>query len=506
MKKSKIQNFIFVCIVLMMILPLMQQITGFPNVASLKGYFVKPLKPYLSASNLFTGSYQDSLNKYLENNIGYRPDLVRINNTVDYYLYNKLNTNNVILGKQNYTFEDGYINATLGRDFVGEEKIYTVVKKAKAIQDYLFERDITFILVFAPGKATFFPEFIPDIYHPDSITTTNIEVYREKVNEFNVNVIDYNDWFVSMKDTTNYPLYPQYGIHWSYYGMILALDSLAHYIERNRDIDMIEMDWDRIDISRNFKDTDYDLGKALNLLWKLPTFKMAYPHLVFEKEEGKVMPSLLAVSDSYFWNWYGTGFTSRLFRQTNFLYYFNQYYSSDFSGSKKISDIDLLSFVEGHEVVIVMATDGNLKTYAFGFIENLYNEIFNSNERELVITWNNEKYTLNSSPQEWKILKGTPGFETVLKCNEPGLEPNTTYTITYEAKGFSILEMDFYPYSYIPVYVNTEILPEEYSDFSWEFTTDNSPDKAELRIYMDYRDSFTMDTYIRNLRIIKSNN
>lgn len=503
MKRSKTQNAVFVCIVLLMLLPLLQQISGFPNVAGLKGYFVKPHKPHLSAKNIYNGLYQDSLNKYVEDNIGFRPDLVRINNTVDYYCYDKLNTNNVILGKENYTFEQGYIDATLGRDFVGEDTITSTVRKAKAIQDYLSQKGVTFLFALAPGKATFFPEYIPDIYNPDSITTTNLDVYRKKINEHGVNVIDFNKWFVSMKDTSTYPLYPQYGIHWSYYGMLLALDSLTHYIEKDRNIDMVEMDWDRIEMSKKFKDTDYDLGKALNLLWQLPTYKMAYPHLVFESKEEKEMPGFLAVSDSYFWNWYGTGFTNSLFSQTDFLYYFNQYYSSSFSGSKSISEINLISFVEDHDVVMVMATDGNLKTFAFGFINKLYNALFNVNGEDLNMSWSDKKHTRQISQNEWHIKKGTPQSATVLRCNTLNLEPNTNYKITYEAKGYKILEMDLYPYNAVPVHINTNITSKDYKRFFWEFRTDQAPNSAELRIYMDYAASFAEDTFIKNLKIQK---
>lgn len=497
----KSYNIIFVVIVIIMALPLLQQIFGFPKIARLKGYFVEAQKPTFVGNNLWSGTYQDSLNKYVEDHIGFRPDLVRVNNTVDYYLYGRLNTNSVILGKENYTFEEGYINATLGRDFIGEDSIASILYKVKFIQNKLQEKDITFLLLYAPGKATFFPEYIPEKYHPDSITKTNYEAFIAQTTASEINNIDYNRWFLQMKDTSSYPLYPQYGIHWSYYGMLLTLDSLVHRIEKERNIDMVDMSWDRIDLSRKFKNTDYDLGKALNLLWQLPTYKLAYPHLSFEKISEKDSPKLLAVSDSYFWNWYGTGFTNRFFKKTDFLYYFNQHFSSEFSGSKTTSTLNLVPFVESHEVVVVMATDGNLKTFAFGFINKLYEEYLKLDALPtLEFSWYDANYVSIEQGEDIKILRKTPNGKTVLKNTNLDLQPNSKYVLSYEAKGFKYLEMDFYPYMKVPVYLN-DAITDNWKWYSWEFETDGNPESASLRIYMDYAEEFSKATYLRNFKL-----
>ncbi|PID95038.1 MAG: hypothetical protein CSA95_01490 [Bacteroidetes bacterium] len=501
MKRIKNQQLFFIVIVVLMLLPLAQQVTGFPRIAKLKGYFVEAKKPQLKVQHVWDGSYQDSLNSYIEDHIGFRPLLVRLHNTVDYYLYHKINANNVILGKDDYAFEEGYIHATLGRDFIGEDTISAITAKARVIQDCLQEKGIIFLVVFAPGKATFFPDRIPDAYHPDSVTTTNLEVYRKKMLDKKVNLVDFNKWFVEMKDTSSYPLYPQYGIHWSHYGMLLALDSLTHYLEAGRAIDMPEMSWSEVEVSKRLRHTDYDLGEALNLLWQLPTYGAAYPRVVFEKEEGKEKPSLLAASDSFFWNWYGTGFTDRFFSRTDFLYYFNQYYSSSFSGSKSISELSLLPFVEAHDVVMVMATDGNLKTFAFGFIDKLYEAIIKIESKPLSFTWSDPRYTTAVAPGEFSIRKGTPWQTTFLRCDTLNLKSNTSYRLLYEAKGYKFLQMDLYPYEVVPRHVNTNVSGDTYQTFRWDFKTDQNPGAAQLRVYIDYATSFGEESFIRNVRL-----
>ncbi|MDY0286665.1 MAG: hypothetical protein RBR21_11070 [Bacteroidales bacterium] len=506
MKKTRIHNILFILLVLILALPVLQQAIGFPKVAGLKGYFVKAKKPVLNSKGLWTGTYQDSLNKFVEDNIGFRPDLVRINNTADYYLYNRINANNVILGKQNFAYEEGYILATLGRDFMGHEKIKEKAEKAAFLHEYYKSKGTDLIFLFAPGKATFFPEYIPEEYNPDSITTTNHETYTAEFNNHDLSIIDYNSWFIAMKDTSRYPLYPQYGIHWSRYGMTLAFDSLVHYIENTTQKDMVELSWDHIDISGKLRGTDYDLGKALNLLWQLPTTDMAYPHLVWEKKEGKYMPDVVCISDSYFWNWYGTGMTNKVFNKTDFLYYFNQYYSSEWSGSKKVDDLDIIPFLESHDLILVMSTDGNLHKFAFDFIDRMYALLSGNATNPVNFTFIHEDYTnYNNETGEFIIRKGTPQFKSFLRATDLNLQPNTTYRINYEAKGFNILEMDIHNLEDIPVYANTEIQEYQWNSFSWTFTTGDNVKNPTLRLYMDFVKELTIPLYLRNITITEFN-
>ncbi len=500
----KTYNLIFIFLVVIISLPVLQQVIGFPKIAGLKGYFTEAKKPVLKTKNLWNGTYQDSLNKYVEDHIGFRPDLVRINNTVDYYLYGKINANNVILGKENYTFEEGYINATLGRDFIGDKAIKEKAKKAAFLQQYYKKKNIELLYLFAPGKATFYPEYIPEEYNPDSLTTTNYEFYIEEFRKNDISFIDYNAWFLQMKDTSQYPLYPQYGIHWSRYGMTLAFDSLVHYLENKKGKDMVRPVWDHIEVTKHMQGTDYDLGKALNLLWQLPTYDMAYPKIKWDKNEDFYTPDVACISDSYFWNWYGTGMTTQVFNKTNFLYYYNQHYSSEWRGVRDTDDLQIIPFFEDHDIILVMFTDGNLKKMAYGFIDQMYNNLSTDSSQLLSFSFMDHKYThFSESDSTYVIKKGTPLGKTVLKTKDLKISPNTSYVISYEAKGFQILEMDFYPNSEIAVNANTKIDSEKWQQFFWQFNSGNYNGINELRVYMDYRPEFTENTYIRNIRISK---
>ena len=82
---------------------------------------MKKLKaPVFTKENWFNGKYQDTSSKYINDNFGFRNDFIRINNQRVFMLYNEARANGVIIGKDNYLYEYGYIVAALGNDYVGQ--------------------------------------------------------------------------------------------------------------------------------------------------------------------------------------------------------------------------------------------------------------------------------------------------------------------------------------------------------------------------------------------------
>ncbi len=128
--QKRIKHSLFVLLMLMMILPFIQQTFDVPKIRSLKGAFVVPQKPKWFFHNFLESSYQDSLNTYLEHHIGYRPHLVRLNNQLQYSLFDTVNAQGgVIIGKEGYLFELNYIKAMYGLDYVGDERVASDIEK-----------------------------------------------------------------------------------------------------------------------------------------------------------------------------------------------------------------------------------------------------------------------------------------------------------------------------------------------------------------------------------------
>ena len=372
-RKTHISKSILFGIILLGIsIPMIQHITGFANVRALKGAVVLSEAPEFADSMWFCGHYQVQLDKYLNDQFGFRPSYVRLHNQVKYSLFKDVNANGVILGKDWYMYEWNYIRAYYGLDFVGDSLISQKTKKLKVIQDTLRAKGKTLLVVLAPGKGSFFPEFFPDTSLREK-GRTNYQSYMEFMKRDSVNYLDFQAWFLQNKGKTAYPLYGKGGIHWSKYGEVLAADSLIHHIEKISGKDLPEIVLDGVTESSKNKNGDYDIGEGLNIIFQTPTYPMGYPQFHIE-EENKNTTRTLFVADSYYWGMFGQGFAKTIFNDGEFWFYNNQIYPQSAEQDVLVETIDIISKVEENEVVVLMSTDANLYSFAFGFIERLYDE------------------------------------------------------------------------------------------------------------------------------------
>ncbi|HKJ78660.1 MAG TPA: hypothetical protein VKA10_03950 [Prolixibacteraceae bacterium] len=373
----KIRKGLLLVILILLVLPALQSKFHFVRLAPLKGAISEPEKEYLNLSGWFSGSYQEGEEKYLNNSFGFRSWFIRINNQLTFSLFNKAKANGVVVGKKNYLFEENYIKAYYGKDFIGRDSIIHRMQRLKFIQDTLAKLNKDLVVIFAAGKGSFFPEYFPEKYKTEK-GTTNYETYVEMVQEFEIPHIDFNRYFVENKNNKEYPLYPQYGIHWSYYGMGLAADSIIHFIENKRNIDMPDLYWTKVEISQP-KESDYDIADGMNILNRLKSYDMAYPDFKIESDSGKIKPSILVISDSYYWGMYNFGITNA-FSNSHFWFYNRQIYPDSYQSPLETNQVDLKEEIDQHDVFVLMATEATLPEFGWGFIENTFN-LFKGNKQ-----------------------------------------------------------------------------------------------------------------------------
>lgn len=339
------------------------------NLAPLNGAITPPEKTDFTIAGWLSGDFQEQQEKYLNESFGFRSLFVRINNQLTFNLFKKAKANGVVIGKNGYLFEKHYIDAYYGEDFVGVDSIKHRMNRLKYIQDRLSKLNKTLLIVFAPGKASFYPEYIPDnLKAPKKITNYQLTLHKAKA--LGINYIDFNQYFIDHKYTAKYQLYPKYGIHWSYYGSCIAADSIVKYIERIRKIDMPDISWKYIRMYEA-KESDYDIGDGMNLLFKLKGDKLAYPILKFERGSGKTKPSLLVISDSFYWGMYSFGI-DRVFSKNHFWYYNKDVYPECTEKPLKTCQLNLKNQIMQHDVIMIMSTETTLKTMGWGFIEDAY--------------------------------------------------------------------------------------------------------------------------------------
>ena len=229
----KLRGILFLLILILLILPLIQSKFNIVKLEKLKGWVNEPEAVRFSIKKWFSGEYQVKQEEYLNEMFGFRSSFVRINNQIAFNLFNKAKANGVIIGKNNYLFEENYIKAYYGTDFIGIDSINKRMQRVKFVQDTLAKLNKTLVLIYAAGKGSFYPEYFPDEYKKEK-TKTNYEYHIKFSKALGLNFIDFNKYFLENKSKSKYPLYPQYGIHWSNYGTALAADSILRYVEKNR--------------------------------------------------------------------------------------------------------------------------------------------------------------------------------------------------------------------------------------------------------------------------------
>lgn len=367
---------LFLTVLGLMSIPALQQRFKWFEEAPLSGAIREVQAPPFEFSDWWKGAYQDSLQVYLKESVGFRNSFVRIHNQIHFSFYDQAIANSVIIGKENYLYEENYILTYLGRDFIGTEAIHEKVEKIKSISDTLQQINKEIIILLAPGKGSFYPEFIPDDYEPDLKTQTNYETYASAFNSTKIHVLDFNQWFRDKKSTSPYPLFPKTGIHWSRYGEILVADSLINYIEFISKKELPNLVIDTIIKSYDMEETDDDIEDGMNLYFNIPDLEMGYPRFHIDSSGNESGLTVLTIADSYYWGLFGWGLSRDYFNNGKFWYYNEAIYPDNDGGPTKVQDIDLLSEIEKNDIILIICTDANLNRFAFGFIDQLYDAYY----------------------------------------------------------------------------------------------------------------------------------
>lgn len=371
-----IKNGLFLLVLVILFLPLLQSKFKIFPVTPLKGAVEVIPDPYISKERWFSGEYQKEQEAYVKDSFGLREPLIRLYNQWNYTLYKKPSAGGVIIGRDGYLYEENYINASLGLDFIGEDSIRNQVRKLKQIAEALKKKDIDVVVLLAPGKGSFYPEFFPEEYDTVSQGETNAELFKKHLKSEGINLLDAHTWFGEMKLTVHreHKLYSKTGVHWSKYGEYLVADSLIRYLSEFRTTGFPRLVLDSLEKTGELRSTDDDIWQGMNVFFRFPDFEMTYPHfhrIGAEKNTTKV----LTIADSYFWGMYWMGIRKDFFAGGEFWYYFKERYPQQFRTPSPVSGINLSQEIEKHNVVVLICTDANLPRFGFGFIDEVYASI-----------------------------------------------------------------------------------------------------------------------------------
>jgi acetyltransferase AlgX (SGNH hydrolase-like protein) len=365
---------LFFFMLLIIFLPLLQHVFGFIESGKLDGAMTLHPDIKFTPSAWWSGSYQDEKMLFINDSTGFRPDLVRLTNEINYRVF-KLLPSVAYVGNNGYLFNREYIDEHEGRYYTDDVAIRSSLIKLKLVQDTLERMGKTFVFAYAPSKAYFMPENIPfPLRRPGGPKTSNYQAFRKLGDSLKIKQLDYNALFAAMRDTSKNLLFTRLGAHWSTYGSLLASDTLIKFIEHERNIKMPHLVITKLRYPDTIMGPDNDLAKCSNLIFPLAKEKLCYPEYHYSTDNTKI--KMIVIGDSFGGQWITNEFLQNVTTHWEYWYYFNVVWDKDniFNDAITIDKYDWQKSVLDANCIVVIYNPTNLQgqTTPTAFIERMY--------------------------------------------------------------------------------------------------------------------------------------
>ncbi|MCD6333683.1 MAG: hypothetical protein J7L89_10475 [Bacteroidales bacterium] len=375
------RKFLFILFWAILILPLIEMNSRVIPVKNLRGAGDPVNYPAFTFSTWFKGDFQRKFNQAVEEHLGFRPWLIRYRNQIDYSLLHTAHASGVVVGRRNYLFEKDYLRAFQGGDFLGSRFWDEKFRRLRMVSDTLRQMGKQLIVVLEPGKASFFPEYIPRRYPVSKHPAANYRSIIREAKENGIPLLDLNHYFTSLKLHIPYPLFPKGGIHWSVAGMLTCVDTLAGFLRCQTGFPIPDLVIDHYEFTHHLQDTDDDLARIMNLIWQPAHPPMAYPAYHFKDGDTLKRPRVLVISDSFYFNILNAGLTKKLFANEAFWYYNKTVYPDSWTEPKYTSSINLREEIHQTDLIVLMVTERFYYKFDWELTDQLYTLYYPDGER-----------------------------------------------------------------------------------------------------------------------------
>jgi hypothetical protein len=325
----------------------------------LNGYAESASRPDFSWKDFFEGTYQDNLSTYLLENVGYKGYLIALKNQIDYSLFDKLNYG-IEKGDDGQLFYWNHIDTHCGHLTLSEDSLKKKVEACVRLKLLLDSLHTKTLFVLAPGKPFFYEDKLPERFKTNCNDDNDYHHILSLLHKNNIEVIDFNQWFKSKRNYSEYPLFPRLGTHWSYYGATLANDSLAKFIAEDLNINLTNYSLVETEVTDKPKSKDQDLWDLLNIILPMKSDSLAYPEYKFKAgKPASKKPKVLLIGDSFNWTMLETKMLPQLFSaDSRFWFYKHQLY--DLNGkwiTDNANEVDLYQLLKRTDIVIFLSTE-----------------------------------------------------------------------------------------------------------------------------------------------------
>lgn len=382
--KSRSKTILFILTAILLFASMTQQATGVFSFKELSGVTQEQAKPLFSFQNLCHGTYQSEMETYLKQHYGFREPLTRLYNQHlwTFFHYSKVEEDQrIVITDDNWIFEPPTIEEyyqslayNYAKDSMEMAKIFEIeALRLYQIQQILEPYGTHLIVALLPGKEQICEEHIPkNTKYFKEKKITAFDFYSKRLKELDVNHVNFGEWFIQMKDHTDYPIFPQTGTHWSILAAIHSADSLIRYMEWLSDSNMVNIKTGSV-----FKRTmrpDIDLESLMNLIWAIQKKPNYLAEANPDPDTTAWHPRLLTIGDSFYWNI--SNFTPiwDIFTAAPYWYYFSTAYFNEPGTS--VREKDVLKEVLLSDFVMLSYSTVSLYQMSNGFSKQLLHEIY----------------------------------------------------------------------------------------------------------------------------------
>ena len=278
---------------------------------ALKGNFGKVEMPPLTVEFYKNGYFQKASEKYVSAHFGFREPIIRLYNQYCWDFFRKEYVSFTYVGKENWLFYGHNVNDYYGTEmyewFANKEEARNAydkeVRLLNKVRSILEQYDVTLLTMVAPSKSSIYPEYLPRRDF-DTTSLNARKYYLDHFAETGMPCLDMTEYFLKLKDTCSFYLFPPTGDHWNF-STVYATDTLMRFMEQLRGIHM-----PRIEYGNEWRNTcctgddkNVDMEPDLNLMRPIrynPKFNYKERDYEVVCDTACIKPIVLAIGNSFF--------------------------------------------------------------------------------------------------------------------------------------------------------------------------------------------------------------
>ncbi|MDA3898799.1 MAG: hypothetical protein PF482_21880 [Desulfobacteraceae bacterium] len=353
--------------------------TGFAFIPDmpLSGVELKEPFPGFSLQSFIQQDFQNSVSQWLSTNIGFRGYWIRMDNQINYSLFNEISEASVVLGKEKWLYGSGYINSYNRMYRMPQNVLKEKVLKIKRLQTCLMNRGVNFLFIITPSKVPIYPEYINDDYvlKHNQEKQKNYTSILPLLDKYEINYVDGHQITAELKSKSQYPVFSKSGTHWNYYTALHFTNAVIMKMQTLLGKPLVAIKDDGIElIDKPFRE-DADIARLANIFFPEQLFDDQYlcPQTSIQvKDKPPYKPEVLFVGGSFLWPILYYMDLHQVYSTRDMYYYFNQNYAYPRNTKTKIEK-DAIKWENDivHKDIIILEANGNIlgPEIGSGFIE-----------------------------------------------------------------------------------------------------------------------------------------